>query len=366
MTKNIFRTLFAGAAVLASMASCLDGDNSMHGFPNMSTTGVAYANTDVAYVGFISYGDWKMTQVSGDDWCKVRLMSGSGNAIYSIPIDLEPNTTGKYRTAQFNLDDVSGEAYTVFSIGQYATRGDGSMGSAPVVKTITGDDGSSIELVYDELSRPVRVVMTKNDKKLHSLEISFNKTDTLLQVNTGSSILTGDYNQGYQALTLRSESDTVSYYTNGIMQTGRAFNFRHGKKGGEYVVQALKLKDNVKNPDSDLVFDSLRYQHRYSYNNIVKEYMKLTYSDMSNRNQSVDVNQLLLGIEECNPYALVSLVSGFSTSSRLTTRSSKIISEASTESGKFVVSATLNADKSVNTLAVTDKGGNTVTYTFGY
>lgn len=366
MTKNIFRTLFAGAAVLASTASCLDGDNSMHGFPSLATSDVAYANTDKGFVGFVSYGDWKITQNEGEDWCKPRRMSGEGNTINSIIIDIEPNLTGKHRTAQFVIDDISGEAYRSFSISQYAVRGDGSMGAAPVVKTIAGDDGSVIDLTYDDLKRPVRVSIKKDGTSMYSLDILFNSEDTLVSVYTGSDVLTGVYNLGFQTMQLTSKNDTVAYYSNGIMQAGRAFNFRHGKKNGEYAVQALKLKDNVRNPDEDLEFDSLRYQHKYPNGNMVKEYMKISYSDMSNRNQSVDVNQLLLGIEECNPYALVSLLSGYSTSSRLTTRSSKIISEASTDNGKFTVNATLNADNSVNTLAVTNKDGNTVTYTFSY
>lgn len=366
MTKNIFRTMFAGAAVLALTTSCLDGDNSMHGFPELATSGVAYANTEVGYVAFVAYGDWKMTQKEGEDWCKPGLMKGYGNSFNTIKIDLEPNTTGKYRTAQFVLDDVDGEAYRAFSLGQYATRGDGSLGTAPAVKTITGDDGSHIELVYDDLNRPVRVIIKKNNTELQNMNILFSTKDTLLTVYTGSGALTGAYNQGYQTLQLTSERDTVGYLVNGMMQYGRTYNFKYSKNSGEYMVQALKQKENVLNPDNDLEFDSLRYQHKLPGGELKKEYMKLTYSDVSNRNQSVDVNQLLLGIEECNPYALVSLLSGFSTSSRLTTRSSKIISEASTESGKFTVNTTLNADKSVNTLAVTDKGGSTVTYTFGY
>ena len=91
---------------------------------------------------------------------------------------------------------------------------------------------------------------------------------------------------------------------------------------------------------------------------VVREDMKPTYSQNSNRCQSVDVNQLLLGVEECNPYQLIALFRD--------ARCSYIIAEAATANGKYVVETTLNADKSVNTMTVTDKDGGKVKYTFIY
>ena len=84
----------------------------------------------------------------------------------------------------------------------------------------------------------------------------------------------------------------------------------------------------------------------------------MTYnSALDNRYQSVDVNQLLLGVEECNPYLLASLFRY--------TRNTYIISEAKNDEEQITVYTALNNDKSVSALRVT-RGSETITYTFNY
>ena len=362
---KVLKVLLAVAAVLPMMSSCVSDGDYYAGFTNVDNNDrqPVYANTPLGYIAFASYGEWVMSQSSGKDWCTVQTMHGRGSAIYSIPVFYKLNTTGTARIANFRLRDAKegDDAYVDFYLSQYATRGDGSLGNAALVSTITGDDGSSIEIAYDTLCRPVTLVMEKNGTELRKLSLSYERTDSTIRIKSGSSVLVSKYNTGFiPAGRLCSGTDTVGYYNQVTMgPEDIAFNVEEHKRGGEYTAQALLLVgQNLTHPDVEHVADSLKYQHRYADGSKYTEMLKLAYSESSNRSQSVDVNQLLLGVEECNPYTLLSLFPD--------ARNSKIISEARAADGKFTVEAELNADKSVSRLAVTGKQGTKVTYTFTY
>lgn len=214
-------------------------------------------------------------------------------------------------------------------------------------------------MTYDEVCRPLSIVIKDNGETLRNMTFTYNQKDSTMYVNTGSSTLSAKYSNGYQPDRLTSTTDTVGYYDQLSLTSARiAFNVEERKLGGERTAHAMLLVKQNLSPDSEHTADSLRYIHIYTDGSQYLEKMKLNYSDKSNRSQSVDANQLLLGVRECNPYMLLSLYRY--------ARNSKMISKAETETGDFAVETTHNQDKSVKTMTVTDKKGNKTTYTFSY
>lgn len=364
-----FKALLISAAVAPMLAACMGDGVGNAGFSQVSSM-VAYANDTLGSVSFASYGPWIMTQHSGADWCKVKTMEGVGNAIYYIPVNFEQNRTGAERSATFRISDKrTKDAYVNFSLYQFATRGDGSLGNAPLVSSIVGESKdaagniigkSRIAVTYDVVCRPLTLVMEYNDETLHDLKFSYRASDSTMYVETGSSILSAKCGIGYQpAERLTSETDTVGYYDQIAMTAARyAFNIEERKSNGEHTASAMLLVGQNLSPDSEHTADSLRYKHIYTDGTEYLEMLKLSYSDKTNRSQSVDANQLLLGVKECNPYMLLSLYRY--------ARSSKMISKAESDKGNFIVETTHNQDNSVKTMTVTDKQGIKTTYTFSY
>lgn len=353
-----FRNLLTAAVIIPLLTACLSDETSNSGFSGVAAS-KPYANGTVGYLTFASWGDWQMTQNTGSDWCTVDCMQGNGNSIYTIPVKFTQNTTGIERSASFRLvDKKESEAYANFVLSQYATRGDGTLGNAALVKQVTGDDGTAISVTYDELARPKTLNIEKNGTTLRDFSISYSETDSTISVGSTAMVLTGVYDDAYQPGTLTSETDTVGYTNMYTLGSYLSFNVEERRAGGEYKALALLLTGQNLSPDREHVADSLKYQHRDIDGNTYTEKLKLSYSDNDNRCQSLDVNQLLLGIEECNPYVLLSLYKH--------ARDSKIISEATASDGKFTVETTLNSNGSVNTMTVTDKQGGKITYTFSY
>ena len=80
---------------------------------------------------------------------------------------------------------------------------------------------------------------------------------------------------------------------------------------------------------------------------------------MDNRYQSVDANQLILGMADCEPLQLLSMFRY--------TRSTSILKKAISKDGTIDVSTELNADRSVHRMVVKDACHNTeTTYDFTY
>ena len=113
-----------------------------------------------------------------------------------------------------------------------------------------------------------------------------------------------------------------------------------------------------KNPDSELSHTQLVYG--YMVDGKTKEMtLKINHdAKKSNRKQSVDVNQLIFGVDNINPYLLV----GFYRYARC----SYIYETAEDTNTKFTVTTELNSDESVKTLTVGREDGSSITYTFEY
>jgi hypothetical protein len=113
-------------------------------------------------------------------------------------------------------------------------------------------------------------------------------------------------------------------------------------------------------PDSLHNADSLRYQHKLNRPEATTtDFLKLVYSPKDNRCQSVDANQLLLGLDNCEPLQLISLFPY--------TRSTSIVQRAESAKGNIDVTTELNADRSVSRMTVNDRRSNTETiYNFIY
>ncbi len=350
---------FIIAATLSLLASCLNDDSSSSGFGSMSGFS-GYANNTSGYIAFAALGDWTLTQRTGADWCTVERMSGKGNYYYTIPTKFTVNRSGKIRYAQFHLEDVNeSKAYVDFSLFQTATRGDGSLGSAPLVKSITGDDGTDISIAYDGNDRPTDITVKKDGTVLHDLAFTYNEKDTSITVRNSGDYLSGKYALGYQITSLTSATDTISSGQD-IFYGSVAISVTRRRAGGEVSGSSqLYLNGQKFGADDEHSADSLKYYHRYTDGRAdYTESLELKMSGTDNRNQSVDANQLLLGVEECNPYMLVPFFRNM--------RNSLIIAEAKGKDGKYTVATELNADKSVATMTVTGKNGMAVKYTFGY
>lgn len=361
-TKKTY--LLAVMAMVMLLASCWEDDSYQAGFPELSTkSSYYYANNthDTLYV--TGYGAWQITAQESNGWCNFNQTSGKGMISYSIGVNFSENTTGKARYAYFDIFDVAHpDTRCTFVQRQLATRGDGALGNAAMVKAIKGSDGSNITFTYDTYRRPLSLLMQKDGTTLKDLVFTYSDVDGKLTVNSRGVVLTGTYGNSYQPQDLKGNGDTItvaeqSYFN--MMTSAYAFNFVESFAMG-YQAYGYLMLNTPAHPDSMYVADSLRYQSLDGKTgNIVREYMGLKYSSIDNRCQSVDVNQLLLGVEQCNPYLLLSLC-------RMA-RSSRIVSDATFTKNEDNISvlAQLNADKSVQKLIVTRHGAS-ITYEFEY
>jgi len=364
------KLLFASAAVIMLAASCLNDDpyNAYFVFRKPAqAVNTVYANNVIDSVVLFSYGNWYVVPGEGQkDWCTLDQSQGNAEVIYSIPVRFQQNTTGDSRSMRYTFYDLNhpDEAHSTILYWQYATRGDGTLGSAADVKTITGSDGSRFEFVYDSQHRPTSLSVSKNDMILYVLSLRFNDADSTLTVNNGISTLSSKYGNDYQPNLLVGESDTIGYYSqyyNGYLQASAnyAFNIEHHSYGKPTKRYAMKLGGQSLLPDSLHNADSLRIATDHMI-----ESLKLTYSTADNRRQSVDVNQLIFGTEECDPYQLLSLFRF--------ARNTSIISKAMNDGNGYIVEPELNNDGSVHTITVKKSSGGTVlpdiplTYTFEY
>ena len=362
-TKKILLGIMAATTMLTS---CLNDDgNYRAGFVVESPTNsisAYYANNTSDSLIFFSYGNWKISNLSGYDnsWISVPVQTGKGSAIYGQVISFEQNTTNQSRTAAIKIEDTShsDEAHVSLAFIQYATRGYGAYGSAADVKSITGSDGSEITFAYDEQHRPTSVKTVKDGQTLSSLQITYGATQMTVKDNFSGSF-TADCDRSYQPNMLRNGGDTIGYfpryYENYVEAPANyTFKFEHrGLAGYTCVTYQFPYNKYSLAPDSIHNADSLFYYKNY------KKTLELgvTFSQQDNRYQSVDANQLLLGVDECDPYLLASLFRY--------TRNTNIIAEAKNDKEKITVSATINANKSINQLTV-KRESETVVYTFNY
>ena len=352
------------------MASCLGNDDTYTaGFVfNKPTSAVTmvYANNTSDSIIFFSYGDWSMTTNAAyvGNWLSISANSGKGETIYNLPVTFKQNATDESRYAEVKFSDTAhpGNASATIYYWQYATRGDGSLGSAADVSTISGTDGSLFTFTYDEQHRPLSVKINKNETLLQSLTLSYNTTDSILTVRDKEKTLTGHFNRGYQPQQLIGSGDTIGYTSqyNSVgypLSTNYAFNLVH-RSFNSTKASSYLLNNQPLSPDSLHCADSITFVSKDTYNSVTQRY-KIHYSSADNRRQSVDANQLILGAEQCDPYLLLSLFRY--------ARQTSIVSEMTglTENDHVIVTMTLNADKSIHTMTVR-RLDNEITYTFEY
>ena len=359
------------AVSVALLTSCLNSEDPYRaGFvftkPSQAVSSI-FANNTVDSVVVYSYGKWYVVSSGGQtSWCTLGKTQGNAETINSIPVRFSQNTTGTPRSETFQFIDVNhpDDAHAAILFWQYATRGDGTLGSAADVKSISGSDGSHFAFTYDQLHRPTSLVVTQGEKTLFNLNLDFNDADSTLTVNDHSRTMKGRYGNDYQPLLLMGDNDTVGYYSQyyeGYLQmaVNQAFNIEHHRYGQPTKRYALLLNGQSLLPDSLHNADSLRIATDRMIENL-----KLTYSTVDNRRQSVDVNQLIFGTEQCDPYQLLSLFRY--------ARNTSIISKAMKDGNGYIVEVELNSDGSVHTMTVKKSSGGTVlpdiplTYTFEY
>ncbi|MDE5784290.1 MAG: hypothetical protein K2J86_06485 [Prevotella sp.] len=371
MKISKFTTLFFMSLSLMATSCLDDNDGYNSGFTMLATKSkVLYANntSDSLYVHGL--GPWQLQPLDDSKWCTMDRTSGDGYVFYSIGMKLQMNTTGKQRQIPFTIFDTRHtDTGITFQLKQMATRGDGSLGNAALVKTIESTDGYTAQIEYDSKARPVSYVLTGNDGSTDRMTINYDELAGQITVNHNNSVMTGKIDNSYQPTQLVGTTDTVAYkeqyYSNGMpISYNYAFNFvaSNATKGIQAYSYLLSSEHHPKgqslSADSLHVADSVRYVHQNKINDTkLVEMLALNYGPNDNRCQSVDVNQLLLGFKECHPMQLLSLFRY--------TRSTSIVSEAKSVDGNINVTTTLNDDKSVRMMTV-ERGVTSVTYTFTY
>ena len=368
--------------------------------------GYKYANEYSDSLKFLSYSPWKIEQTEGDEGFVTinGQTAGKGNMIVSYGVTLSENTTGKSRFATYQIVDSedASRAKAAFRYVQFATRQDGALGNAAEVKNISGSDGSNIDITYDNCHRPLSISMSAGDMKREisfayndntvtatQSKYEFSYADTLFTYNNVK--LNGSYmdrflpnvnNYIYQPrmlMTLNSSEtalvNTFNDTRNYIKQTmayqafsnnGIEYSFANGfmvkNTIGNKFAQAIGVYYNGKsdlNVDNIYKADSIGIERVYSDHKHKSEIYKLSYSDISNRMTTVDANQLMEGVANCDPYLLLSFYK--------LARQSYVLAKAEGKKGaRYTFDTKANADGSIKTLAVTDANGNKITYTFSY
>ena len=358
----------ASLGTLLATACLISDDPYQAGFsilrPNDGVS-FMFANNVSDSVIMFSFGDWVISNYDGSDnsWVALSARQGKGGVIYGLKADFSQNTTGKSRSALFRLVDSEhpSDGNAVIGFWQYATRGDGSLGNAADVKRITGSDGSSIELSYDVQHRPLSLRMTKDSQTLSDLSLSYNDRDSIMYVNENGIELTSYYSNDYLPAFLHSSTDTLRYsylyYNYTPIDFRYYFNYEHRRI--DAVRNTCVRYKFPQSPVISLLPDSLHCADTLSYFKGTELVRKLgfEYSSLDNRRQSVDVNQLILGVEECDPYLLLSLFRYC--------RNTSIVSRARGENEEITVQAEVNGNGSVAKLIVKTRDGD-VTYTFDY
>jgi hypothetical protein len=404
--KTIKNLLFL--CIVASMfASCLgDDDDSYYagfviGKPTSSygtSVCLKYANEIRDSLVFVSYGDWQLQQEDNSSWCSIATTSGSGYVISRQVINMEQNVSGSSRSTTYKLVDVKhpDKASAEIFISQLATRGDGSLGNAPLVKSVKGSDGSEITATYDSFSRPTSLKMSTSDGLfLRDITFTYNDYDSLVtvkvaksidaykdttytlsnQVLTGKESVIGEPNSLYttnagswvkslDGVTVGNKTVVDSVYYGYFYSNYMAVSFNYALKavhtsGAVNYAQGIYLNGQDCSGDKEHKADSVAITRKFPDGTSSTDVYKTTYSTMSNRMCSFDVNQLMEGVKNCDPYFLLSMFKY--------ARNSYIISSAAGKKSTKTIAATLNTDKSVKTLTVKSDGdAEGVTYEFTY
>ncbi len=400
------KNLLILCVIASTVSSCLsDGEDPYYaGFVVQKPTSgygsnicAAYANNTIDSLVFVSYGDWKIEHQDTSTWCTIATTSGSGYVVSRQAIKMTPNKTGTSRSTFYKIIDIkhSDKASSQIAVSQFATRGDGSLGNSPLVKSVTGSDGSLITATYDGYARPLSLNMSTSDGTF-SREITFayNDYDSLVVVNVkkrvdtykdttytltnqvlaGKESVIGEPNSLYTtspgsfvksvngaAFSNKTVADSVyyaSFYSNYMaIPFSYAFKLVHTSGDVNYA-QAIYLNGQDCSGDEEHNADSIGITRRYPDGTFFTDVYKTTYGKNSNRTSSFDVNQLVEGVKNCDPYFLLSMFRY--------ARNSYIMSEVAGKKSTKTVSAELNPDNSVKSMTVVDSKTGTVIYQFTY
>ena len=369
-----------------------------------------YANQTEDSLVFYSNRPWEITTYNGDDsWIDIHgEMQGKAYSTCHYGVTFTQNNTGKARYTSFRITDSErpDKAYASLAYQQYATRIDGSMGNAPLVKQVIGSDGSKIDISYDGFARPVSFSLRKGNVE-RSLQMSYDDRERTVSVTETSQFDYKDttylYNNAqlegtYQAVSfagvdkafydpycLLSLSTTAGVSMrcsmNGDMK--RTYNANHGVEYRAFYINevypvtfenAFKVLDQCGEfytqygiyyngngslvVDDSHVADSMAVYRHYPDNRNVYETYQLVYGNVSNCATNIDVNHLIEGVENCNPFMLLSMFK--------MARFTQAISEAKGRFNSYRVETSLNVDSSIKTMTVRSQTGDAITYNFMY
>ena len=377
---------------------------------------VKYANETTDSLVFYSSSSWALAPYqSVAPWLTIDGQStGSGPMEVKRKITMEPNTTGDVREAYYRISvtNTSEEAYTTFAVQQMATRVDGTLGNAPLVKQIDGSDGSSISISYDNFSRPTHISQKGTTTEI---DMVINYQD----IGGENNVVEATFNMAKQNFVYKDTTYSVSNLTakgrfydqrfagmkNYVLmprmfsnfettsdasmhrQTSNGFDdYTPVKREGSYAAFSVDGYYNTSFENALMVnsllgrfvttygvyyngkyqlyadqkhtADSIAVVRQFSDTQRRYETYKLEYSSIDARRTSVDVNQLIEGVDQCDPFMLLSFFK--------LARQSSVISKATGRFNTYTVSAKTRQDLAVESMTVTDKNGQTVTYTFTY
>lgn len=360
--------MMAMALALGLMTSCLDTEEEQTYGLNYGVSDYIYANpTTVSLLVQIS-GNWEIYKTETASWVTLDQTSGTGPFLGYIPITVERNSTGQTRTFSYKVSGDDG-SYVAGSVTQSATRGNGSLGSSPFVSRITGTDGSEILIEYNDDDVASHVEVSKNGEQLHCYDYTFSERDSMMYVWEGSTIiLAGTYNSARNAAgDLISSVDTITWSYDGSTIASSGI-IKMGETRDDSTFNSHKVViGELLSTDTQITHSEYYYAEGDGSGTTFEVDLDVTLGEdedemtdyVSNQNQTVDVNQLMLGVEHCSPHMLLGFYRWM--------RCGYIYKEASSDdSGTYALEHTLNSNGSVNTLTVSDPEGGEITYTFEY
>ncbi|MBO4315870.1 MAG: BACON domain-containing protein [Prevotella sp.] len=369
-----------------------------------------YANQTEDSLVFYANRPWEITTYNGDDsWIDIHgEMKGKANMTCHYGVSFTQNNSGKARYTTFRITDSEkpDKAYASLAYQQYATRIDGSLGNAPLVKSVMGSDGSKIEIAYDGHARPTSLSMKKGGTE-RSLQLSYDDYERTVRVTEisqfdykdtiylcNNAILEGAYqamsfagvdNNFYDPYCLMelatNSSVSMRCTVNGDIK--RTVNANHVVQYRSFLINevfpvtfenAFKVLDQCGDfytqygiyyngngslgIDDSHVADSMVVYRHYPDNKDVYETYQLTYGNVSNCATNIDVNHLVEGVEKCNPFMLLSMFK--------MARFTQVIAEAKGKYNSYQVETTANGDSSIRTMTVRDQNGASITFNFTY
>ncbi|MBR5062336.1 MAG: hypothetical protein IKX24_09390 [Prevotella sp.] len=369
-----------------------------------------YANQTQDSLVFFSNRPWEITVFNGDaSWIDIHgEMKGKAYTECHYGVTFTQNNTGKARYTTFRITDSESpdKAYASLAYQQYATRIDGSWGNTPLVNSVTDNDGGRIDIVYDDFARPISFSLKKGDVE-KTLKMSYDDRErTVLVTETNQFVykdtvyllnqaslngvyrelsFAGNENTFYDPYCLTSLATdapaTMRCIVDGDIK--RTVNAAHAVEYRSFYINevypvsfenAFKVLDQCGNfytlygiyyngngslvIDDSHVADSMVVYRHYPDNRNIYETYTLTYGNVSNCATNIDVNHLVEGIENANPFMLLSMF-------RMA-RFTQVIAEAKGKYNSYQVETTANGDSSIRTMTVRNQNGAAITYNFTY